>query len=136
LKKTNPDFECVFVSSDKDEAAFKEYYAEMSFLSLPFSERELKAKLSKKYKVSGIPSLIILGADGEIITANGRNQVMEDPSGKKFPWKPKTFEQILPAKLTSKDGEEAVDSSSLDRKHLMLYFVSNTHTLTLDDVVD
>jgi nucleoredoxin len=120
LKKTNSDFELVFVSSDSDEAAFKEYFGEMPFLALPYAERDAKAALSKKYKVSGIPSLVVVGSDGELITADGRTNVMEDPSGKNFPWTPKTFEQTLPSKLASKDGEVA--SSSLDDKHLMLYF--------------
>ena len=48
-------FEIVFVSSDRDEAAFASYYKEMPCLALPFAERELKQKLSKQFKVSGIP---------------------------------------------------------------------------------
>ena len=35
-------FEIVFVSSDKNEEGFKEYYSEMPWLALPFSERALK----------------------------------------------------------------------------------------------
>ena len=34
--------EVIFVSSDKDEAAFKEYYESMPWLALDFSERKLK----------------------------------------------------------------------------------------------
>jgi len=44
-------FEVVFVSSDKDQASFDEYFAEQPWLALPFANREAKAKLSKKYKV-------------------------------------------------------------------------------------
>ena len=99
----------------------------MSFLSLPYEARDIKAKLSKLYGVSGIPSLVVLGSDGEVITKDGRSKVDEDSEGKSFPWIPKTFNDILPAKLTSKDGEEAVDSKSLDDKILMLYFVSDSH---------
>merc|ERR1719326_63234 len=43
--------EVVFISSDRDEEAFKEYYAEQPWLALPFSARDTKAELSKKYKV-------------------------------------------------------------------------------------
>lgn len=45
-------FEVVFVSSDKDEASFGEYYGEMPWLALPFADRERKGKLSSKFKVS------------------------------------------------------------------------------------
>ena len=34
----------VFVSSDRDQAAFDEYYGEMPWLALLFSEREGKAR--------------------------------------------------------------------------------------------
>ena len=68
-------FEVVFVSSDKDEASFDEYYAEQPWLALPFGSRDVKAALSKKYKVSGIPSLVLLDGDGAIITKDGRRAV-------------------------------------------------------------
>merc|ERR1712054_369716 len=47
--------EVVFISSDRDEGSFKEYFGEQPWLALPFSARGKKAALSKKYKVSGIP---------------------------------------------------------------------------------
>lgn len=80
--------EIVFASSDKDEAAFTEYYSEMPWLALPFSNRELKEKLSKKYKVRGIPSFVILDSDGSTITTEGRDEIMGDPTGARFPWRP------------------------------------------------
>jgi nucleoredoxin len=36
------NFEIIFVSSDQDEAHFNEYYNEMPWLALTFSNRELK----------------------------------------------------------------------------------------------
>ncbi|GMI52462.1 hypothetical protein TeGR_g14590 [Tetraparma gracilis] len=120
LKKSNPDFELVFVSSDRDEAAFDEYFAEMPWLALPYAARDRKDALSKKFKVNGIPSLVVVGADGETITTDGRSGVSEDPSGAKFPWIPPTFAGTFPATLASKSGDVA--SSTLDDKNLMLYF--------------
>ena len=55
LVAAGKSLEIVFVSSDRDEKSFEEYYAEQPWLALPYSERSLKAKLSKKYKVRGIP---------------------------------------------------------------------------------
>lgn len=82
--------EIVFVSSDRDEAAFNDYYNDMPWVALPYVNRELKDKLSKKYKVQGIPSLVILGPDGNVITKDGREAVGKDPTGEKFPWVPAT----------------------------------------------
>ncbi|GMI39569.1 hypothetical protein TeGR_g12079 [Tetraparma gracilis] len=120
LRKTNPNFECVFVSSDKDQAEFDGYFETMPFLALPYADRERKNALSKRFKVGGIPSLLVLAPDGSVVTDDGRSGVMEDPSGAGFPWTPPTFADVFPATLASKAGP--VLSSSLDSKHLMLYF--------------
>merc|ERR1712072_1486727 len=66
--------EIVFVSSDRDESSFNDYYGEMPWVALPFDKRDAKATLSKKYKVQGIPSFVILGPDGKTITADGALQ--------------------------------------------------------------
>jgi len=65
----------VFVSSDRDQAAFDEYYGEMPWLALPFSERDLKAKLGEKYGVRGIPCLVVLDDQGNLVTKEGRAEV-------------------------------------------------------------
>ena len=36
--------EIVFVSSDRDEKTFKEYYAEMPWLALPYADRDKKVR--------------------------------------------------------------------------------------------
>merc|ERR1711976_820226 len=55
--------EVVFVSSDRDEASFKEYFAEQPWLALDYADRSTKAKLSEALGVSGIPSVVIMDAD-------------------------------------------------------------------------
>jgi len=89
--------EVVFVSSDKDEGQFTEYYGEQPWLALPFSDREKKDQLSKKFKVQGIPSVVVLGPDGELITTDGRSAMSKDTKGLNMPlgWKPKTFKDIF-----------------------------------------
>lgn len=87
--------EVVFVSSDKDEAQFKEYFEQMPWLALPYGARDLKAKLSEQYGVQGIPTLVILDASGKTINKDGRSAVMEDPTGESFPWK--KAEEVQPA---------------------------------------
>ena len=44
-------FEIVFLSSDKADASFNEYYDTMPWLALPYSDRDRKNALSAKYKV-------------------------------------------------------------------------------------
>ena len=68
--KDSKNFEIIFVSSDRDASQFKEYYDEQAaWAALPFKDRATKNALSKKYKVRGIPTLVILdGKTGETIT--------------------------------------------------------------------
>lgn len=115
--------EVIFVSSDRDEDAFKEYYGEQPWLSLPYSDRAKKDELSKKYKVQGIPSVVILGPDGELINKDGRAALSGDPTGEDMPWKPKTFAEVFAeAKIVGAGGIEKKGSDLLGSTVLGLYF--------------
>ena len=117
------NFEVVFVSSDKDQASFDDYFGSMPWAALPFGERDLKAKLSQKFGVRGIPSLVWMDENGELLTKNGREKVMSDMSGASFPWRPKTMGQILTGPLLSKAGQAADTSfEALAGKTIFVYF--------------
>lgn len=116
--------EVIFVSSDSDEASFKEYFAEMPWKALPYEDRTRKEALSKKFKVKGIPTFVLLDTDGSTITSDGRSAVAKDLAGERFPWRPeppKPFHEVLGKDFVgqgnSKLGEEAVKG-----KVLGLYF--------------
>merc|ERR1712139_321498 len=89
--------EVVFVSSDKDEEQFKDYFKDMPWFALDFADRQRKTQLSAMFGVRGIPALAIIDKDGSVITTNGRGAVSSDPEGAKFPWYP-------PAVSNAKDG--------------------------------
>jgi len=117
--------EIVFVSSDKDQGAFDDYAASMPWLALPFEDRARKNALSKKYKVQGIPTLVILdGATAETITLDGREAVSEDPKGESLPWKPPSFWDALGSEfLSNTDGDTVeVDELKGPGKVIGLYF--------------
>jgi len=113
--------EVVFVSSDRDDKSFQEYFKEMPWLALPYSDREKKDELSKKFKVNGIPSLIILDADGKVITKDGRQAVSEDPTGEEFPWKAKTLQEVMNGAKIIGDAQETT-GESLFGKVFAFYF--------------
>merc|ERR1712139_743490 len=97
--------EVVFVSSDQDEASFKEYFGEMPWLALPYGD-ERKETLSKQFKVRGIPSVAIVDPEGNTITCDGRAAISADPTGEEMPWKPKSLQEILAgAKLLGQGGK-------------------------------
>ena len=115
--------EIVFVSSDKEEAAFKEYFGEMPWLALDYADRETKNKLSKLYKVQGIPALIVLDGEGKLVTKDGREAVSKDPTGEMLPWiPPKPKDLMGKMKLSSKDGAVSLEKAMEGKKALALYF--------------
>jgi len=116
--------EIIFVSSDKTPDEFKGYYADMPWLALPFEQRELKAKLSKKFKVSGIPAFVILdGSTGELITTKGREAVAEDPKGNDLPWRPPTVWDCLGTEFLNGEGDSVeLEEIKSESKYIGLYF--------------
>ena len=75
IKGTGKSLEIVFVSSDRDDVAFDSYHKEMPWQTL-----------SKRFKVSGIPSLVLVdGATGQVLSKDGRSVIMSDPQGTDFP---------------------------------------------------
>lgn len=94
LKEQGKEFEIIFASSDRDESSFKEYFGEMPWLALKYSDRELKGALSKVFGVEGIPSFHIVEHDGTVINNNGRSAVGGDPEGAEFPWHPKPVNDL------------------------------------------
>jgi len=111
--------EIVFVSSDKDESAFNDYFREMPWVALPFEKRDVKEMLSKKYKVQGIPSFVVLGPDGQTITTEGRKAVTNDPKGEKYPWIPPTAAEKAKMVLDTL-GSEAI--KKIGSKAIGIYF--------------
>merc|ERR1711971_1465238 len=65
----------IFVSSDKDENAMKEYFkSHGDYLALPFGS-DKKNALSQKFGVQGIPMLVIVDKDFKVVDAGGRGTV-------------------------------------------------------------
>jgi len=69
----------IFVSSDKDEDKFKEYFLEHGdYYALPFSNKELGQALKNKCNVRGIPMLCHITKDGECKNSEVRNLVQSE----------------------------------------------------------
>lgn len=111
--------EIVFVSSDRDQQSFDEYYGDMPWTALPFSDRDRKDALSKKFKVQGIPTFVIIGTDGVVINADGREAVTKDPTGDNYPWIPPTKAEKAAAVLEALGPELVAQAGD---KPIGLYF--------------
>ena len=62
---------CVFVSCDKNDKEFKDYFATMPWHAVRFGDKQRQA-LQQRFKVNGIPKLIFLDGDtGAVLTEAG-----------------------------------------------------------------
>ena len=74
----NKNFEVVAIVAEPDETKYNEYISNMPFHVLPHKDSRCKA-ISKKYKVRGIPRLIVLNAQtGEVVNDNAKELVEQN----------------------------------------------------------
>merc|ERR1712007_154425 len=90
-KEASKKFEIVFISSDQDDASFKEYFADMPWLALPYHERKLAQDFDAVFEIRGIPTLILLKPNGDCITQDGRSMIHYGLEY--FPWGPEERER-------------------------------------------
>eukprot|EP00467_Chlorarachnion_reptans_P016381 CAMPEP_0114516042 /NCGR_PEP_ID=MMETSP0109-20121206/17103_1 /TAXON_ID=29199 /ORGANISM="Chlorarachnion reptans, Strain CCCM449" /LENGTH=404 /DNA_ID=CAMNT_0001696377 /DNA_START=23 /DNA_END=1237 /DNA_ORIENTATION=- len=114
-KKGGKSLATIFVTADRDENSFKEYFGEMPWHAVPFSATDFtgfKGKSAKHLNVNGIPSLTFFDAGGKIIEKEGVPLVMEhkanfmtmlDPEEKKKVVK-KNMEALFAAMDLNKDN--------------------------------
>ncbi len=67
--------EIVFVSCDNDLETYNNYLSTMPWIALTLNH-PLCETLSQKYSVSGIPRLLIIDTQGNIVIDNGRSDVV------------------------------------------------------------
>lgn len=130
LRNEHKDVDIVYLSSDKSEAEFNQYFAKMPWLALPFDERNIKTKLSGKFKVEGIPTLLLLNSDGVVISKDATQRVATPDTVEEaladFPWIPPTLTEVLQgAVITTKDGRtlSLADLQALDS--FAMYFTAH-----------
>jgi nucleoredoxin len=83
-------FEIVWVSRCRDVKSYGQYFTHMGgWYALPPEEAmgERGTMLSNKYKVKGIPALVLLDDLGQVITTDARNKIPQDKAGIGFPWR-------------------------------------------------
>lgn len=84
------DFEVVYVSNDRDEASFNDYYGNHHpWLTIPYADRARMRALLSHFEVEGLPTLVVLDSELKTITNEGVQAVASDPEASDFPWHPK-----------------------------------------------
>ena len=92
------NFEVVFVSADKSEAEFDSYFGEQPWVAVPWSGP--LERLQRTLKVEGYPTLTVLDHDGKVVARDVVNDIIADPSGEQFPYRPKSLWDVLDGDVT------------------------------------
>lgn len=116
LKAKGEEFEIIFISNDRDEEAFKEYYESMPWLALPYNDK-LKRSLAQYFDLQGIPQFVIIGPDGKTVTTGGRG-LISSLGANAFPFTPERIAEVkesfdakaetLPKERTTSKHEHAL----------------------------
>ncbi|CAD5222572.1 unnamed protein product [Bursaphelenchus xylophilus] len=93
IKEKTSNFEIVFCSFDRTKESFEEYLSEMPWVGFPF-DSEVTNNVRHAFDVQGIPTVVILDEDNNIITKHGKNILLSDPKCLEFPWKHKDLYEL------------------------------------------
>jgi len=94
LRNKGKNFEIVFISSDRSETSFTEYYASMpGWFALPYKDKRC-IPLTRLFGVEGVPTLVLVDEENKVISSNARFVVASDIEGKDFPWRPKLVAEL------------------------------------------
>jgi len=77
LQSSSKPFAVVFVSADQDQEAFNEYFGEQPWYAVPYDATEVREGLNEKFGIRGIPALLVLDQEGNLVTKEGRMDVMK-----------------------------------------------------------
>jgi len=78
LESANKPLAVVFVSADQDQEAFNEYFGEQPWYAIPYESQEQRDKLNETFNIRGIPALLVLNQEGELVSKEGRPEVMKN----------------------------------------------------------
>lgn len=77
INSTEKQLEIILVSRDQSKDDFEDYYSQMPWLAIPFSDERIPS-LAEKYGIKGIPILLVLKRNGEVATKTGKMDVTNE----------------------------------------------------------
>ncbi|KAA8530621.1 hypothetical protein F0562_005445 [Nyssa sinensis] len=92
IKAKDDLFEVIFISSDRDQASFDEFFSRMPWLALPFGDVR-NGYLSRKFKVDGIPAVVAIGPTGRTVTTEAAGLIRVHGADA-YPFTDKCLEEI------------------------------------------
>ncbi|XP_027333422.1 probable nucleoredoxin 3 [Abrus precatorius] len=112
-------FEVVLISTDRDHKEFNVNISTMPWLAVPYEDRA-RHDLCRIFDIKGIPSLVIIGPNGKVISMNGKFMVSVY-GAEAFPF---TEARIRDLEVALREEGKALPQQAEDVKH--------EHVLKLD----
>ncbi|PSS28623.1 Nucleoredoxin like [Actinidia chinensis var. chinensis] len=84
IKVKTDAFEIIFISSDRDQLSFDDFFSSMPWLALPLGDKR-KAFLQRTFKITGIPAVVAIGPSGKTITTQAR-QLLQAHGADAYPF--------------------------------------------------
>ncbi|XP_057949038.1 probable nucleoredoxin 1 [Malania oleifera] len=92
-KTAKAGFEIVYVSQDEDEETFNEFFSEMPWLAVPYSDSEGLKRARGLLSFSFLPYLVIFDEEGKQLNTEGRKHV-EKHGAKAYPFTPERIQEL------------------------------------------
>ena len=107
-------------------------FSKMPWLAVPHEADDVKCRLTKKFCVDSVPTLILLGPDGSIITKKGREKLYGDPNGLLFPWCRRSISdelghQFYKSATNISSDDMATSSKTITTVNIKDLFANNRH---------
>ena len=75
---TDQAFEVLFISADRDEDAFVEFWKQMPWLALSYTDRDAAENIGEAYGVGGYPSFVLVDGDGNVVDDDAGDPIRND----------------------------------------------------------
>lgn len=73
--KLQTDFEVIFISLDKSNPDFLEYFERMPWLALPYEKQQRTKRILDHYEIIDLPSLILIDKSGHVLKKSCRRDI-------------------------------------------------------------
>ncbi|KAG6474558.1 hypothetical protein ZIOFF_068496 [Zingiber officinale] len=93
LSSRSCKFEVVLISADEDKESFTVYFSKLPWLAIPFEDSDLHDNLNDLFDVGGIPHLVVLDADGKVLTTEAV-QIVRDYGAEAYPFTAERIQEL------------------------------------------
>lgn len=112
--------EVMYVPMDRSKDEYEDSYGHMSWLSIPFADHARIKSLQQRYRVVGIPNLVVVRSeDGALVTVRGRKDIHEQGVKTIADWQ-KTMELNKEREQNRKNEEAELEALRLKLTQLQL----------------